>query len=44
MIALFNGMKESAEIGVVLSELLPLLGEDKGNGIDVHVEGDSVIC
>ena len=44
MIPWFNGVEESAEIGVVLGEFLPPLREDKGNGIDVHVEGDGVIC
>jgi len=43
MIPLFNGVEESAEVGVILDKFLSPLREDEGNGIDVHVEGNGVI-
>jgi hypothetical protein len=36
-------MKEAAEVGVILCEFVLPLWEDKGNGFNIHREGDVMI-
>jgi hypothetical protein len=39
----FHSMKEVAEVGVILCEFVLPLWEDKGNGFNIHREGDVMI-
>jgi hypothetical protein len=39
----FHGVEQSSEVRVVLDVLLATLWENKGDGVDIHGEGDSMV-